>query len=152
MGSPLPPTLHTLTADDGVALSYATWEPAAGNGSDAAAPSQHPPPPSILLLHGWSGSRHYWDPVVPVLLAAGCRVIAPDLRWHGASGRPPAGHGLARLADDLAGLVAALGRPASGLTAVGSSMGAAVLWAHAARHGCAGLGRHVYVDQVRDEE
>ena len=141
------PTLHTLTADDGATLSYATWEP----NKDAPPPStsQPAPPPSILLLHGWSGSRRYWDPVVPMLLAAGARIIAPDLRWHGASGKPRTGHSLARLADDLAALLADLDRPPATLTSVGSSMGAAILWAHAARHKAQGVGRHVYVDQVK---
>jgi non-heme chloroperoxidase len=134
------PAIHTLTADDGILLAYATWEP--------SEPAPSSTTPSILLLHGWSGSRRYWDPAIQTLLAQGCRVVAPDLRWHGGSGKSPTNHTVARLADDLAHLLAALDRPAASMTAVGASMGSAVLWAHAQRHGSVGLGRHVYVDQA----
>ena len=155
MTSPPVPILHTLIADDGVELAYATWEPSEGappptdTATTTTSPTSSPTtPPSVLLLHGWSGSRRYWDPAIPVLTAAGCRVIAPDLRWHGDSGRPPAGHTVARLGDDLACLLAALARPPASVTGVGSSMGAAILWAHARDHAASGLARHVYVDQA----
>jgi non-heme chloroperoxidase len=144
------PALVTLAADDGVPLSYAIFDPPQPPHATSSSPT---PTTTILLLHGWSGSRRYWDPVVPHLLAAGpgVTVVAPDLRWHGDSGRPPAGHTVTRLADDLAALLTDLRarRPGAGpVTAVGASMGAAVLWAHAARHASDGLARLVFVDQA----
>jgi pimeloyl-ACP methyl ester carboxylesterase len=43
--------------------------------------------PVALLLHGGGSTGATWDTVTPELHAAGLRVIAPDLRGHGASGR-----------------------------------------------------------------
>src|SRR5690606_20170840 len=41
----------------------------------------------VVLLHGYCGSRRYWDAVVP-LLSAEYDVIVPDLRGHGESPAP----------------------------------------------------------------
>lgn len=141
----LSPVLASVTADDGTTLSYAIFDPPP---STHAPPTS--PPPTILLLHGWSGSRRYWDPVVPFLVARGTTVIAPDLRFHGDSGRSAGGHTVTRLADDLAAVVQDVQarRPGRSITAAGASMGAAVLWAHAQRHASAGLSRLVFIDQA----
>ena len=40
--------------------------------------------PAVLLLHGWGRSYQSWSPIFSVL-AARCRVIAPDLPGHGYS-------------------------------------------------------------------
>ena len=96
-----------------------------------------------MLVHGWSASRRSFDPVVPGLLRAGCRVLAFDQRWHGDSSAddnrrdsaadPGACH-VARLAVDLEGVLDAVFRdsegPALQVTCVGTSLGAAVLWSH----------------------
>ena len=42
----------------------------------------------VLLLHGFPDSSQLWRKQVPALLEAGFRVIAPDLRGFGESGRP----------------------------------------------------------------
>jgi len=76
--------------------------------------------PPVVLLHGMVSSGITWQPVIPVLRAAGHRVIAPDLRGHGASDRP----GRYRLADfhhDVHGLLDHLGLDAVDL--VGHSLG-----------------------------
>lgn len=42
----------------------------------------------VLLLHGFPDSAQVWRRQVPVLVEAGMRVIAPDLRGFGESERP----------------------------------------------------------------
>ena len=42
----------------------------------------------VLLLHGFPQSRHTWRAQVPVLAAAGYRVIAPDQRGYSPGARP----------------------------------------------------------------
>jgi pimeloyl-ACP methyl ester carboxylesterase len=44
--------------------------------------------PPVLLLHGFPDSRFLWRHQVPVLVEAGYRVIAPDLRGFGDAPRP----------------------------------------------------------------
>ncbi|MCR4399270.1 MAG: DNA recombination protein RmuC [Syntrophomonadaceae bacterium] len=51
---------------------------------------------ALLLVHGWIGSGALWDLMLPGL-AAGFRVVAPDLPGHGDSGIP------AGFSFDLAG-------------------------------------------------
>ena len=46
--------------------------------------------PAVLLLHGFPDSSQVWRHQVPVLVEAGLRVIAPDLRGFGDSERPEA--------------------------------------------------------------
>ena len=71
--------------------------------------------PPVLLVHGWPHTWMIWRYVMPILAAAGRRVIAPDLRDLGASERAASGYDLHTGANDLRGLLAALGgeeRPA----------------------------------------
>jgi epoxide hydrolase 4 len=44
--------------------------------------------PLVVLLHGFPESRITWKRVMPVLAAAGFRVVAPDLRGYGDSPAP----------------------------------------------------------------
>jgi pimeloyl-ACP methyl ester carboxylesterase len=44
--------------------------------------------PAVLMLHGFPDSARVWRLQVPRLVAAGFRVIAPDLRGFGNSARP----------------------------------------------------------------
>jgi pimeloyl-ACP methyl ester carboxylesterase len=62
----------------------------------------------LMLIHGGLFSRSQWDPVVPEL-ADGFRVITPDTRGHGRSTNPAGELSYARIADDVAALIAALG-------------------------------------------
>lgn len=54
----------------------------------------------IVLLHGFCGSAEYWEKVIPEL-AKGYRVIAPDLRGHGASDAPLGAYTIEQMADDV---------------------------------------------------
>lgn len=76
--------------------------------------------PAVVLLHGYPLSRAIWEPVIP-RLAKARRVVAPDLRGHGAtpSGKqPPSMDDLAR---DVLALADQLGLRTFGLA--GHSMG-----------------------------
>ncbi|MER5302410.1 alpha/beta hydrolase [Streptomyces lasiicapitis] len=77
--------------------------------------------PPLVLLHGGGQTRHAWDRTGPRLAALGWRVVAPDLRGHGASGWSADGdYDVDLFADDVRALVAELGgRP----TLVGASLG-----------------------------
>ncbi|MGD4331344.1 alpha/beta hydrolase, partial [Xanthomonas citri pv. citri] len=97
-----------------------------------------------VLLHGWSQSRATWDRVVPAL-AEQHRVVSYDQRGHGLSGKPDHGARVARLAADLAELVAHLELTSFDL--VGHSMGASVGWSHIDTHGPGALDSLVVIDQ-----
>jgi pimeloyl-ACP methyl ester carboxylesterase len=87
--------------------------------------------PPVLLLHGWPHTWMVWHRVIPLLVARGHRVIAPDLRGLGATSRPVEGYDLHTLADDAAALLDALDAPRAGV--VGIDLGAPVAWMLAAR-------------------
>ena len=67
----------------------------------------------VLLLHGFPDSSSLWRHQVPALVAAGYRVIAPDLRGFGASDKPAAvdAYAIPTLLGDVAGLLDALAVP-----------------------------------------
>jgi pimeloyl-ACP methyl ester carboxylesterase len=136
MASPAPGEARTFTASDGAVLRYSLTRAQ----RDAAAPAASASPSRlVVLVHGWSGSRRYFDSVIPQLTRRGCDVLAPDLRWHGdsAAGSPPGGTShVARLGADLAELLAACAEAAAAprVLLVGTSMGAAVIWCARATH------------------
>jgi pimeloyl-ACP methyl ester carboxylesterase len=104
-------------------LATRTW----GEGDGAARPL-------AVLVHGVTSSSRTWWRVGPALAARGFRVVAVDLRGHGASPRAAAGLAAADLAADVAETLAhealALGAataPAAGAVVdllVGHSLGA----------------------------
>jgi len=99
--------------------------------------------PAILLLHGFSGSLHWFDLVVP-MLADRFRVIRVDLLGHGATGGRPADAPLqARMVEAV---LAAL--EVTDATAVGHSFGADVAVELAER--CDRIARLVIVAQAPD--
>jgi 3-oxoadipate enol-lactonase len=85
-----------------------------------------------LLLHELGGSSESWRAVIP-LLAADRRVIAADLRCAGRSEKPPGPFALADAADDLDGLLRALGI-AGPVDAIGAALGSLVGAVLAIRH------------------
>ena len=66
--------------------------------------------PPVLLLHGFPDSSSLWRHQVPALVAAGYRVIAPDLRGFGESDKPAAvdAYVIPTLLGDAVGLLDAL--------------------------------------------
>jgi pimeloyl-ACP methyl ester carboxylesterase len=84
--------------------------------------------PLVLLLHGFPETSHGWSKQIRPLAEAGLRVVAPDQRGVGRSSKPPgvAAYRLDILADDVVGLVKALGRERARI--VGHDWGGAVTW------------------------
>lgn len=108
----------TFTASDGTTISYLTE----GEG------------PPVLLLHGFIASAASWWKIGAVQrLAQTRRVLAPDIRGHGESGRPtdPAAYGRTLLSD-FTHLLDHEGHGAADV--IGFSMGAELALALAAFH------------------
>ena len=81
--------------------------------------------PLAVLVHGVTSSSRTWWRVGPALAGRGFRVLAVDLRGHGASARAEAGLAVADLADDVAETVAETATVPVDLL-VGHSLGALV--------------------------
>ena len=77
--------------------------------------------PPLLLIHGWPGSWYYWRLVMPAL-ARDFEVIAVDQRGIGLSDRPDAGYDAGTLANDLVGLMDALGHERFSVAGVDTGM------------------------------
>jgi pimeloyl-ACP methyl ester carboxylesterase len=107
--------METLTRD-GVRLAY--LERGAGD-------------PTLLLVHGWCCDHTYLIPQIK-RFQSDHRVVAVDLRGHGASDAPAQTYTIAGFADDLAWLVEQLdlGQP----VVIGHSMGGTVAMELAARY------------------
>jgi pimeloyl-ACP methyl ester carboxylesterase len=60
---------------------------------------------TIVLLHGFPQTWWAWRSVIPELVAAGFRVVAPDYRGAGDSGRPVGGYDKTMMAGDVHQLV-----------------------------------------------
>jgi pimeloyl-ACP methyl ester carboxylesterase len=83
---------HRVPTDDGAVLRVLEW----GQGRP------------VVLVHGITARCEDWLPVVPYLVRAGHRVVAVDLRGHGASTLGSDGCGTARLVEDLVQVLEAL--------------------------------------------
>lgn len=88
----------------------------------------------VLLLHGWPQTPSAWSSVVPALVGAGFRAVAPAQRGYTRSFRPPArsDYRTELLVGDVLELATSLG--ASRFSVVGHDWGGAVAWMLAARH------------------
>jgi len=100
--------------------------------------------PAVVLAHGFPELGHSWRHQVPALVAAGYRVIVPDLRGYGRSSQPPGveNYDVLTVGRDLTGLLDALGEDDA--VFVGHDWGANVAWSVALAHpgrvrGVAGL-------------
>jgi non-heme chloroperoxidase len=102
---------------------------------------------TVVLIHGWSGSRHYWDLNVNTL-ATECKVVTYDQRFHGSSDKPTHGFHVARLAADLRNVLEQL--DIRDAVVVGSSMGASVIWSYVELFGLEDgrIRKCVFVDQA----
>ncbi|MGA2925354.1 MAG: alpha/beta fold hydrolase [Solirubrobacteraceae bacterium] len=90
--------------------------------------------PPVLLAHGWTESLRLWTLVIERLGAKGMRVVAYDLRGHGASGRAAGDdYSLARFGEDVEAVLAAA-LPGERATIAGHSLGAMSIVAWAEHH------------------
>ena len=82
----------------------------------------------VLLLHGWPELARSWKNQIGPLAAAGCRVIAPDMRGFGASDAPEdvAAYGIDTLIADMTGLLDALGHEQA--VWAGHDWGGLIVW------------------------
>jgi len=115
------PTTHfdDVRLPNGIRLHFAQQGPRTG--------------PALVLLHGYSDSWFSFSRVLP-LFRPDLRIVAPDLRGHGDSSRPPvaepgmgepaAGYRITDLADDVLQMMQALRIPSA--VVLGHSMGSFV--------------------------
>jgi pimeloyl-ACP methyl ester carboxylesterase len=85
----------------------------------------------VLLVHGWMGSSYHWRHVMP-LLAGSHAVVAVDARGYGETDKPYAGYDGRTIAQDLLGVMDALGHRR--FFVIGHDMGALPSLLLAAEH------------------
>jgi pimeloyl-ACP methyl ester carboxylesterase len=118
MSAPLPAdAAHESITVGGVRLHYVE----AGRGEP------------VVLLHGFPEFWYAWRHQLPALADAGFHAVAPDLRGYAGSDRPDGvrHYRVARLVEDLAGLIRSLGGRAC---VVGHDWGGVLAWRLAALH------------------
>lgn len=88
----------------------------------------------VMFLHGFPEFWYGWRKQIPVLAAAGCRVIVPDQRGYNMSDRPSGikAYCMDTLVGDVLGLIKALDYEKVNL--VGHDFGALVAWMLAIKH------------------
>ena len=96
----------------------------------------NPDGPTVVMAHGWPDSHVLWDGVVPGL-ADRFRIIRYDNRGVGKSSvpKPISAYRIARLADDLAAVIAAVGRPGEPVHLLGHDWGSVSTWEYLSRPG-----------------
>jgi len=100
----------------------------------------------IVLIHGYPLSGASWEKQVPVLLAAGHRVITYDRRGFGKSSQPTAGYNYDTFAEDLHKLVTHL--QLKDFALVGFSMGGGEVARYLGKYGSKSVSKAVIVAGV----
>src|SRR5512143_193214 len=98
-------------------MPYAQVDGAKLHSEDAAGDA-----PPVILVHANVGNSQSWAEQVPMLVAAGLRPIAFDLRTHGRSQPEPGRETEGSIAGDIAALADVLGL--EGFYVVGTAYGA----------------------------
>jgi non-heme chloroperoxidase len=98
--------MPTTSASDGTSLHYRVI----GDG-----------PRTVVLVHGWMVSGAVWNWMLERMDLTGLRLVVPDGRGTGQSGKPTGGYTLEGLAQDVLAVADAAG--AQRFTVVGHSMG-----------------------------
>jgi pimeloyl-ACP methyl ester carboxylesterase len=89
---------------------------------------------TVVLLHGFPQTWWEWRRVIPALVAAGFRVVAPDYRGAGHSWRPPGGYDKQTMANDIHQLVRQHLQLQAPVVLVGHDIGLMVAYAYAQAH------------------
>jgi len=108
----------------------------------------------IVCIHGFPLDHTIWQPMIPAL-AAGNRIILPDLRGHGLSPVPDGPYSMPEMAGDIIALLDDLDLPQ--VVLVGQSMGGYVALevAHQAPERLLGLAlvaSHPYADSAQQKQ
>jgi len=100
----------------------------------------------VVLIHGYPLSGASWEKQLPVLLAAGRRVITYDRRGFGKSSQPTSGYNYDRFAEDLLKLVTKL--KLRNFALVGFSMGGGEVARYIGKHGSKDVSHAVFISSV----
>jgi pimeloyl-ACP methyl ester carboxylesterase len=100
----------------------------------------------IILIHGYPLSGASWEKQIPVLLAAGHRVLTYDRRGFGRSSQPTTGYNYDTFADDLHELVARL--LLQDFALAGFSMGGGEVARYFGKYGSRGVRKAVFISSV----
>jgi len=100
----------------------------------------------VVLIHGYPLSGASWEKQVPVLLAAGHRVITYDRRGFGKSSQPTTGYDYDTFADDLHQVVKHL--ELRDFALAGFSMGGGEVARYIGKYGSTGVSRVVFISSV----
>ena len=100
----------------------------------------------VVLIHGYPLSGASWEKQLPVLLAAGHRVITYDRRGFGKSSQPTDGYNYNTFAEDLHKLVTKLNLNSFSL--VGFSMGGGEVARYIGKYGSKGVTRAVIIGGI----
>ena len=96
--------------------------------------AKEPTAPTVVMVHGFTGSKENWYPLA-ARLRDRYRLVIPDLPGWGESQRiDGADYGFAAQADRLAAFIARLRRNGSPVVLLGHSMGGGIVAITAARH------------------
>ena len=100
----------------------------------------------IVLIHGYPLSGASWEKQIPVLLAAGYRVIAYDRRGFGKSSQPAADYNYDTFAADLHKIVTKL--KLTDFALAGFSMGGGEVARYIGKYGSKGVSNAVFISSV----
>ncbi len=100
----------------------------------------------VVLIHGYPLSSASWEKQIPVLLAAGYRVIAYDRRGFGKSSQPSTGYNYDTFAEDLRKLVTHL--ELRDFALVGFSMGGGEVARYIGKYGSKDVSAAVIIGGV----
>ena len=100
----------------------------------------------VVLIHGWPLSGSSWEKQVPVLVAAGHRVITYDRRGFGNSSKPISGYDYDTFAEDLHRLITKL--DLRDVALVGLSMGGGEVARYIGAHGSERVSKAVFMAAI----
>lgn len=100
----------------------------------------------VILIHGYPLSGDSWEKQLPVLLAAGYRVITYDRRGFGKSSQPTEGYNYDTFAADLRALIEKL--ELEDFSLVGFSMGGGEIARYFGKYGSRGVSSAVIIGGV----